>query len=170
MKKLGGSTMTKRLPIKAAKDLAKDFDLTQVLLVAWDKKNNMTHVVTYGKTVEDCKQAAAGGNRLKKEILGWPPEHCDASPSRARKGGPLGVLLHPRSVSFLRTVLDFHLSEVFDDPTFMEVFQGNGKQWLEDANRLLKEIGINENVFEYGKALMRSDYEIQRLREVTGVT
>jgi hypothetical protein len=40
--------------------------------------------VTYGKTLEDCDQAAQGGNKIKK-TLGWPEELCSAEPSRVKK-------------------------------------------------------------------------------------
>ena len=74
--------MPKRIPIKAAKDLAKEYDLKQVILCAWDGK--LTHIVTYGKTLEDCDQAAQGGNKIKK-ALGWPEELCSDEPSRVKK-------------------------------------------------------------------------------------
>lgn len=73
--------MPKRIPIAAAKKIAKDHDLRQVVLVAWD--GSLTHVVTYGKTVLECDQAAMGGDRIKK-ILGWP-ESLNATPSRVKK-------------------------------------------------------------------------------------
>jgi hypothetical protein len=71
-----------RIPIAAAKRIAKDHDLRQVILVAWDGK--LMHVVTYGKSVEDCDQAAEGGNRIKKG-LGWPEMLCKEEPSRVKK-------------------------------------------------------------------------------------
>ena len=52
----------------------------QVILLAWD--GTRSHVVTYGKTVEDCAQAAAGGNMLKQR-WGWP--ECNDQPSRVKK-------------------------------------------------------------------------------------
>lgn len=71
----------RRMPIKAAKDVAKVYGLRQVVLLAWDGKT--THCVTYGTTVEDCDQAAQGGNRVKA-ALGWP-EKLQAEPSRVRQ-------------------------------------------------------------------------------------
>lgn len=35
-------------------------------------------------TIEDCDQAALGGN-LVKRALGWPNEMCDEKPSRVKK-------------------------------------------------------------------------------------
>ena len=74
--------MSKRIPIKAAKQIAAEYSLKQVILLAWDGER--THVVTYGKSVEDCDQAAQGGNTIKK-LFKWPKELCNAEPSRVRK-------------------------------------------------------------------------------------
>jgi len=74
--------MPKRIPIKAAKDIAKQYNLNQIILLAWDGEK--THVVTYGKTLEDCAQAAQGGNKIKKSF-GWPDNICSTEPSRIKK-------------------------------------------------------------------------------------
>jgi hypothetical protein len=78
--------MNKRIPIQAAKDVAKKFNLAQVILICWEvdevSRNAMTHIVTYGKTKEDCLEAAQGGNKLKK-ALGWP-ENLHAAPARMK--------------------------------------------------------------------------------------
>lgn len=55
-----------------------------MILLTFDRSTGTTHVVTYGKTIEDCDQAAQGGNLLKK-TLGWPENLCNAQPSRIRK-------------------------------------------------------------------------------------
>lgn len=79
--------MNKRIPIQAAKDVAKKFNLAQVILICWEvdekSRNAMTHIVTYGKTKEDCLMAAQGGNKLKK-ALGWPENLHHAEPSRMK--------------------------------------------------------------------------------------
>lgn len=74
--------MPNRVPIKAAKELAEKYDLDQVIITAWDGER--MHVVTYGRSLEDCKQAAQGGNFVKK-ALGFPEELCNEVPSRARR-------------------------------------------------------------------------------------
>jgi hypothetical protein len=74
----------KDVPITAAKKIAEEFDKDQVIVVCWDKEHGRTHVTTYGKTTEDCAQAAQGGNFVKK-ALGWPDEECKATPERLRK-------------------------------------------------------------------------------------
>lgn len=74
----------KRIPIKSAKDIAVNYGYTQVILVAFDKKSGITSVCTYGKSQEDCVQAAEGGNFVKK-ALGWPESARKAKPSRQIK-------------------------------------------------------------------------------------
>jgi hypothetical protein len=70
-----------RLPIKAAREVAHKYGLSQVIITAWDGQR--THVVTYGTTVEQCEQAAVGGNKIKR-WLGFPEQMCNAVPRRAR--------------------------------------------------------------------------------------
>lgn len=48
--------MPKRIPISTAKMVAEKHNLSQVLLIGWDGEH--AHVVTYGKTREDCEAAA----------------------------------------------------------------------------------------------------------------
>lgn len=74
----------RNVPIEAARQIANAFDKDQVIIVCWEKAHGKIHVTTYGKTVDDCTQAAAGGNLVKK-TLGWPDEMCHAIPRRARK-------------------------------------------------------------------------------------
>lgn len=73
--------MPKRIPISAAKRFADDNECRQVVIAAWD--GDLVHVVTYGKTAEDCDNAAAAGDRYKA-ALGWP-EQLNAKPSRLKK-------------------------------------------------------------------------------------
>lgn len=47
---------TPRIPVAAARKVAEQFDLKQCLLIGWDGER--VHVVTYGKTKEDCALAA----------------------------------------------------------------------------------------------------------------
>lgn len=68
------------IPIKVVRELGKQLGLVEVVLLAWDGK--LTHVVTWGKSVDDCSQAADLGNSIK-EYLGWPKH--DDQPSRVRK-------------------------------------------------------------------------------------
>lgn len=74
--------MPKRIPVAAAKRLADEQKCSQVIVVAWDGEK--MHVVTYGKTREDCAQAARGGNAVKR-ALGFPDGKCHDSPARGRE-------------------------------------------------------------------------------------
>lgn len=78
------ASKSKRVPVAAAKRVAHEQDLDQVIIVGFRKSDGHTHVVTYGKTLVDCDQAAFGGNRIKREVLRWPPELCDDKPRRRR--------------------------------------------------------------------------------------
>ena len=70
----------KRISITAAKEIADKYSQNQVVIVTFDKSENRTHVVTYGQTLEDCAQAAQGGNFVKK-ALGWPDSKCQDKPT-----------------------------------------------------------------------------------------
>lgn len=70
--------MPRRIPIAAARALASEQGLTQVILAAWDGRR--THIVTYGVSVTDCDQAALGGEKIKA-ALGWPAA-ANVLPSR----------------------------------------------------------------------------------------
>ena len=66
-----------RIPVSAAKGVADQHKLRQVILAAWDGER--THIVTYGSTQEDCAQAAEGGNAIQR-MLGWPEKLRAAPP------------------------------------------------------------------------------------------
>jgi len=101
---------TRRIPIEAAKDIADKYGQNQVVIVTFDKSTGLTHVVTYGKSVEECAEAAQGGNFVKR-ALGWPESLCNAKPKRAdyckhcralgRKGTRLGLVHKKESVHYL---------------------------------------------------------------------
>ena len=71
-----------KIPIKSAKDIAKNYGWDQVIIVAWNEKRDETHVTTFGKSLNDCAKAAMNGNLIKKNLLGWPDEQCQAKPRR----------------------------------------------------------------------------------------
>ena len=58
--------MPQRIPIAEARRVAERQQCRQVIIVAWD--GMATHVVTYGITKHDCKQAAIGGEKIKEAI------------------------------------------------------------------------------------------------------
>lgn len=74
----------KRIPINWAKKISEDLGYTQVIIHAYDGKTGIQHVTTFGKSMQDCKNAAEGGNVLKR-MLKWPEELCATKPNRAKK-------------------------------------------------------------------------------------
>lgn len=60
-----------RIPIKALKELSKKYNLSHVILFAHHPDSKDDHIVTYGKSVKDCSQAADFGN-LIKDFMDWP--------------------------------------------------------------------------------------------------
>lgn len=58
--------MPERLPVSAAEKVCKEYKCKQVIIVAWDGER--THVVTYGITKLDCKQAAHASDLLKPHL------------------------------------------------------------------------------------------------------
>lgn len=63
--------MPKRVPITAAKKLAEEQGLRQVVVLAWD--GDLAHVVSYGKTKSDCHQAAKSAAWVKKALTSPTP-------------------------------------------------------------------------------------------------
>ena len=70
----------KKIPITVAKTIADTLEQDQVILMTFEKKTGVTSVVTYGKSKDDCVQAAQGGNFLKR-ALGWPEDRCHDAPA-----------------------------------------------------------------------------------------
>ena len=73
----------KRLPIRSAKEVARKYKQDQVILITFDAANNLTHVVSYGKTLKDCKEAADAANAFRWQ-LGFPVALCHEVPRRLR--------------------------------------------------------------------------------------
>jgi len=71
----------KQIPISAAKQLSEKYEYPEIVIFAYDPDTRMQHVTTYGKTKEQCEDAAKAGNYLKL-VLGWPEELCNAKPSK----------------------------------------------------------------------------------------
>jgi hypothetical protein len=77
----------KHIPIAAARHIAKLYGQHEVVIVTFDRQKEVSHVITYGKTIEQCEAAAQWGNLIKKHILGWPERLCHATPRRVKKQG-----------------------------------------------------------------------------------
>ncbi len=54
----------RRIPITAARRIAEQYGMDQVILLAWTERDARTHFVSYGRTREFCKLAAAGVDRI----------------------------------------------------------------------------------------------------------
>jgi hypothetical protein len=91
----------KGIPIRAAKEIAEKYSVKQVILVTWDGESEC--VTTYGKTVEECEQAAIGGNRIKK-ALGWPDSY---------RTEPLYIEKLRKEIKSLKAQLDIAIKETF---------------------------------------------------------
>jgi hypothetical protein len=72
------------IPFQAAKAIADEYEQDIVVIVTYDKQDQRTHVVTYGKSIEDSDHAAAGGDLVKK-ALGWPGSVRNLLPPRVQK-------------------------------------------------------------------------------------
>lgn len=71
-----------KIPIEELKQLSNKYNLSHVIMFGLDMDQTQ-YVVTYGRSVEQCAQAADFGNDLKDE-LGWPEEY-QIQPSRVKK-------------------------------------------------------------------------------------
>jgi hypothetical protein len=72
----------KRIPIKAAEEIAKTYGYDQVIVMARKVgENGGEHVTTYGLNKAHCEAAARTGDFLKHKIAGWPwPKQSTADP------------------------------------------------------------------------------------------
>lgn len=68
----------KRIPIKAAENIAKLYGYDQVVIIArkvgQDPNLHGEHCTTYGVNEEHCKVAARIGDFLKYKVMGWTKE------------------------------------------------------------------------------------------------
>lgn len=88
---MAGKKSGLKIPIADAKRIAKERGYTQIVIHAYDGETGIQHVTTYGVSVEDCKNAARGGNAIKK-LLGWPEDKCNAKPIRQQKEEKNGLV------------------------------------------------------------------------------
>lgn len=80
----GNKKTGKRIPISTAKRICEEYGYSQVIIHAFDIETGIQHVTTFGKSIEDCDNAAKGGNAIKK-MLGWPDELCHDKPARIKR-------------------------------------------------------------------------------------
>ena len=72
-----------RIPIERLKELSRALELSHVILLAHHPASGEDHIVTYGKSLKDCSQAAEFGNALR-HAMGWP-ESLHVQPARVKK-------------------------------------------------------------------------------------
>lgn len=61
----------RRIPIKAVRQIGKDYGYDHVIVVAYN--NDIQSIATWGTDLMKCWHAAEGGRAIKK-LLGWPAE------------------------------------------------------------------------------------------------
>lgn len=75
---MSDTLIMENLPIKAARDLGKKYDLDRVLIIATSTKHDRTYTVSWGKTKEDCGFAAMDIQKLRAVIKEQPTSLADA--------------------------------------------------------------------------------------------
>jgi hypothetical protein len=71
----GEESAMKPIPISAAHAVAKKYGYDQVIIYArkvGDQPDAGEHMTTYGVDVAHCNAAAAIGDHLKYNVMGWP--------------------------------------------------------------------------------------------------
>lgn len=69
------------IPIKDLKSMSQKCGYDHIICFA--TKGKMEYVATYGRTIQECDQAAQFGDKMK-DALGWP-DSLHMAPSRVRK-------------------------------------------------------------------------------------
>lgn len=72
---------TIEVPIEEAERIARDYKKQEVVIITWDRKSNMQTVTTFGGSKEESLRASENGNLVKRHLLRWPEEQCNAKPS-----------------------------------------------------------------------------------------
>ena len=61
-----------KLPIKAASNVGKEYNMDRVLLIAYDEDTETTHTVSWGRTRQHCSFAAMDIQKLRAVLEGQP--------------------------------------------------------------------------------------------------
>ena len=67
------------ISVEEAKALAEKFGLSHIVIYTHKKSAEESSITTYGKTTEQCAQAAGFGNNMKS-LLDWPKSLHDQPP------------------------------------------------------------------------------------------
>ncbi|MEN6434172.1 MAG: hypothetical protein ABFD06_15170 [Smithella sp.] len=74
----------KEITISMAEKISKETGYDEIVIFGYNPISKQQHVTTFGKTKEQCIDAAKAGNFLKK-ALGWPDELCKSKPNLKNK-------------------------------------------------------------------------------------
>jgi hypothetical protein len=74
-----------KIPIESAKEYAEKHGQQIAVTITWERDTGVTHVVTYGENQQECDWACDLGNQIKRSVLKWPEEMCNAEPERLNK-------------------------------------------------------------------------------------
>jgi hypothetical protein len=105
----------KRIPISAAAAIGKAHQQSQVIVVTWDPVNGLTHVVTWGKTKQDCANAAIGGN-VVKQALGWPSA-LESLPTWLKDLKEEAAALHAENAALRETIQGLRVQQGLPVPS-----------------------------------------------------
>ena len=72
------------LPISLAKQISKEREFSEIIIIGYNAETGMKVVTTYGRTTDDSIDAARTGNKIKK-MLGFPDEMCHSKPYKQKE-------------------------------------------------------------------------------------
>ncbi len=76
---------TGAIPIRHGKNIGEQYGFDQIIIIGVNPNNNQSSVATWGKTTEQSHQVAIAGNKIKKEVLKWNEENCNAISNKIKK-------------------------------------------------------------------------------------
>ena len=71
----------KEIKILDAKKMSKKTGYPEIIIFGNDPVSGIQHITTYGKTKNQCLEAAKLGNKIKK-YLNWPDKLCNSEPDK----------------------------------------------------------------------------------------
>jgi len=107
----------KKISITWAKKIAEELGYSQVIIHGYDGDTGKQCITTYGKSIEDSKNASDGGNIIKR-ILEWPEELCDSKSKRVIND------LELKRKKILKKVANGKISPQKSDDLLIELYNG----------------------------------------------
>ncbi len=111
----------KPIPISKAKEIA-GTGYDEIIIFGAHYETGIQHITTYGASQKACENAARGGNVIK-QLLGWPPEKCNAKPARQRKREKLEKKITDKD-KILNAMVDMITNPLGDDELNLAKFIG----------------------------------------------